>query len=50
MSLLNSKQIFKPFKYPWAYQAWKKQQQLHWLPEEVPLSEDVQHWKKKINL
>jgi len=48
MSLLKSNQIFKPFKYPWAYKAWKKQQQLHWLPEEVSLSEDVQDWKKKL--
>ena len=33
MSLLNAEPIFKPFHYPWAYDAWKKQQQIHWLPE-----------------
>ena len=48
MSLLSAQSIFKPFKYPWAYNAWKKQQQIHWLPEEVPMSDDIQDWKKKL--
>lgn len=33
-------------RYPWAYQAWKKQQQVHWLGEEVPLTADVSDWKR----
>ena len=48
MSLLSSEPIFKPFHYPWAYDAWKKQQQIHWLPEEVPMADDVQDWKHKL--
>ena len=27
---------YKPFRYPWAYEFWRKQQQVHWMPEEVP--------------
>lgn len=46
--LLNARPIYKPFKYPWAYEAWHIQQKIHWLPEEVPLSDDVKDWK--INL
>jgi ribonucleotide reductase beta subunit family protein with ferritin-like domain len=23
---------YKPFRYPWAYDFWKKQQQVHWMP------------------
>ena len=38
MSLLDSKPIYKPFHYPWAYDAWLTQQRIHWLPEEVPLT------------
>jgi ribonucleoside-diphosphate reductase beta chain len=49
MSLLDAKPIYKPFSYPWAYEAWKMQQSLHWLPEEVPLADDVQDWKKKLS-
>ena len=37
MSLLVQDSVYKPFRYPWAYDAWLKQQQIHWLPEEVPL-------------
>ena len=48
LSLLKSIPIFKPFKYPWAYKAWKQQQQMHWLPEEVILADDIQDWKKKL--
>jgi ribonucleoside-diphosphate reductase beta chain len=48
MPLLDAKPIYKPFMYPWAYEAWKRQQELHWLPEEVPLADDVQDWKKKL--
>jgi ribonucleoside-diphosphate reductase beta chain len=45
MSLLDAKPIYKPFAYEWAYEAWHLQQKIHWIPEEVPLSEDVKDWK-----
>jgi ribonucleoside-diphosphate reductase beta chain len=48
MSLLEAKPIYKPFNYPWAYDAWLKQQQIHWLPEEVPLADDVRDWKHNL--
>lgn len=48
MSLLEAKPIYKPFAYPWAYDAWLMQQRIHWLPEEVPLSDDVADWKKNL--
>lgn len=47
-NLLNAKPIYKPFKYPWAYDAWLMQQRIHWLPEEVPLSDDVKDWKTRL--
>ncbi len=48
MGLLDSKPIYKPFKYPWAYDAWLLQQRIHWLPEEVPLADDVKDWKHNL--
>jgi ribonucleoside-diphosphate reductase beta chain len=48
MSLTNSDPIYKPFAYPWAYDAWKVQQQIHWLPEEVPMADDVKDWKHNL--
>jgi len=48
MSLLKSAPIYKPFRYPWAYDAWLMQQRIHWLPEEVPLAEDIRDWHQKL--
>ncbi len=48
MSLLDAKPIYKPFDYPWAYEAWHIQQKIHWLPEEVQLSDDVKDWKQNL--
>jgi ribonucleoside-diphosphate reductase beta chain len=42
--LLTPNPVYKPFRYPWAYEAWLTQQRVHWLPEEVPLSGDVKDW------
>ncbi len=48
MSLLSASPVYKPFKYPWAYDAWLQQQRIHWLPEEVPLADDVSDWNRKL--
>ncbi len=44
MPLLQPRLGFKPFEYPEAYGFWKIQQNVHWMPEEVPLGEDVKDW------
>ena len=46
--LLTENPVYKPFRYPWAYEAWLTQQRLHWLPEEVPLADDVKDWHRNI--
>jgi len=46
--LMTPNPVYKPFRYPWAYEAWLQQQRLHWLPEEVPMSDDVKDWRNKI--
>jgi len=48
MSLLDAKPVYKPFSYPWCYDAWLMQQQIHWLPEEVPLADDVKDWHQNL--
>ena len=45
--LLVANPVYKPFRYPWCYDAWLTQQRIHWLPEEVPLGDDVRDWQKK---
>ena len=46
--LLTSNPVYKPFRDPWAYEAWLQQQRIHWLPEEVPLADDVKDWQKNL--
>jgi len=46
--LTDERNHFKPFNYPWAYDAWLKHEQSHWLHTEVPMAEDVNDWKKKL--
>ena len=46
MTLLNASPVYKPFNYPWAYEAWLTQ---HWLPEEVPLADDVKDWHRTLS-
>jgi ribonucleoside-diphosphate reductase beta chain len=48
-NLTDERTYFKPFNYPWAYDAWLKHEQSHWLHTEVPMLEDVQDWKKKLS-
>jgi ribonucleoside-diphosphate reductase beta chain len=47
--LLTPSHAYKPFRYPWAYEFWKKQQQVHWMPEEIPLGEDCKDWAAKLD-
>jgi ribonucleoside-diphosphate reductase beta chain len=46
--LTDERSSFKPFNYPWAYDAWLKHEQSHWLHTEVPMLEDEKDWKKKL--
>jgi len=48
-ALLTPNPVYKPFRYPWAYEAWLMQQRIHWLPEEVPLADDVKDWRQKLS-
>src|SRR5947207_14011094 len=49
MPLLEARKQYKPFEYPWAFEYWKRQQQIHWMPEEVPLGEDCRDWAQKLS-
>lgn len=48
-NLTEERSYFKPFNYPWAYEAWLKHEQSHWLHTEVPMLEDVKDWKTKLS-
>ena len=48
--LTDERTYFKPFAYPWAYEAWLKHEQMHWLHTEVPMLEDEKDWKRKLTI
>ena len=50
MGLLVENPVYKPFRYPWCYDAWLTQQRIHWLTEEVPLGDDVRDWQKNLTV
>ena len=39
--LLQERDFYKPFNYAWAYEAYKTQNQMHWIPDEVNLADDL---------
>ena len=47
--LLEESKIYRPMKYEWAETLRKTHEEIHWVPEEVDLSEDITDWKLKLN-
>ena len=44
VGLLDSTGTYDVDRYAWAYEFWKRQQQTHWMGEEVPLGADLKDW------
>lgn len=49
LKLTDERSYFKPFSYPWAYDAWLQHEQAHWIHLEVPMLEDVKDWTDKLS-
>ena len=45
MSLLSTRDYYKPFDNPWMFDYYVQQNQMHWFPEDVPLHNDVKDWQ-----
>lgn len=50
LKLTDSRDYYKPFNYPWAFEAFRESEQMHWLWTEVPMMEDVKDWQKKLTI
>lgn len=48
MSLLEPRDYYKPFSYPWAYHAFKAMRAMAWEPHEAPMADDVKDWRTKL--
>lgn len=49
LKLTEPRHSYKPFQFPWAYDAFLQSEQMHWLFQEVPMLDDVKDWKVKLN-
>ena len=45
MSLLGKREHYKPFDDAWMFDYYDLQNQMHWLPRDVPLHTDVKDWQ-----
>ncbi len=46
--LFTERPFFKPFEYPKYFDYFKKQNQAHWLPTEVPMEDDITDYRYKL--
>jgi ribonucleoside-diphosphate reductase beta chain len=46
MSLLDKRDYYKPFAYPWAYEGYRAQESAHWNVTEIPMRDDIADWNK----
>jgi len=49
MGLTDERNYYKPFSYPWAFEAYKLQHQMHWAVEEVPIADDLKDFREKLD-
>ncbi len=49
LKLTDTRRTFKPYSYPWAVEIWEQHESIHWLPKEVPMQDDIDHWKNKLS-
>ena len=48
--LTEAKGYYKPFRYPWAFEAYVLQaHQMHWVPSEVPMHNDIRDWNFRLS-
>jgi ribonucleoside-diphosphate reductase beta chain len=49
MPLMLPRNVYRPFEYQWAFDAYLKQNQAHWLATEVPMTDDVVDYRKNLS-
>lgn len=46
--LFEPRDYYKPFEYPKAFEFYEMHEKMHWLPDEVPMHQDILDWKNKL--
>ena len=45
MSLLDTRDYYKPFDNPWMFDYYSQQNQMNWFPGDITLHNDVKDWQ-----
>ena len=49
--VLEARNYYKPFDYPWAFEAYEKMfHDMHWGPSEVPMADDIHDWSRRLKI
>lgn len=48
--MFEPRSFYKPFSFPAAFLKYQQQNQIHWIPSEVPLGDDVFDWHHKLTI
>lgn len=48
IKMTHERSTFKPFNYPWMFDAWLEHEQHHWLHTELPFHDDVVDFQKRL--
>ncbi len=48
MKILEPRNFYKPFEYPWANDLWRKHESMHWMGHSVQLDKDVRDWRENL--
>ena len=47
--MLTPRDVFRPFEYPHFFEYFRKQNQAHWLPTEVPMESDISDYRYQLS-
>jgi len=47
--IFEPRSYYKPFEYPKAFEFYEMHEKMHWLPDEVPMHQDILDWKNKLS-
>lgn len=48
-TVTDAKGYYKPFRYQFAFDAYRMQRQMDWVPDEVPLADDIKDWNHRMS-
>lgn len=46
--LTEERTAYRPLQYPWAYEAFDRQQKMHWIASEIQFADDVTDWESHL--